>query len=216
MGKPQVLCISQCFEASGCIRDIGLPLWNSTDWQVLHGYCDIWLTDWLIAVLHRSSTSGALRQLSLYSQRVLSTVPCLLQVRWFWPDRRLIGGSNGQLVLDLCSVRLGELLSAVPLVCGHIGWSRLDVSNDALLAGMSLSLRRICPKRFQRTFRICSEKGFSWHFSYNDLFVIFIGNLIFRTFVSCFRWKAFIFSSSVRVSAHVLQLYSSMGFTRDL
>ena len=28
---------------------------------------------------------------------------------------------------------------------------------------------------------------------------------MFRTFFSCFRWKAFIFSSSVRVSAHVLQ-----------
>ena len=39
---------------------------------------------------------------------------------------------------------------------------------------------------------------------------------MFRTFFSCFRWKAFIFSSSVRVSVHVLQLYSSMDFTRDL
>ena len=81
---------------------------------------------------------------------------------------------------------------------------------------MSLSLRRICPKRFHRAFRICSERGFSWHFLYSDLFVIFTGNLMFRTFFSCFRWKAFIFSSSVRVSAHVLQLYSSMDFTRDL
>ena len=65
-------------------------------------------------------------------------------------------------------------------------------------------------------FRICSERGFSWHFLYSDLFVIFTGNLMFRTFFSCFRWKVFTFSSSVRVSAHVLQLYSSMDFTRDL
>ena len=38
----------------------------------------------------------------------------------------------------------------------------------ALLAGMSLSLRRICPKRFYRAFRICSERGFSWHFLYSE------------------------------------------------
>ena len=87
---------------------------------------------------------------------------------------------------------------------------------QALLVGMSLSLRRIWPKRFQRDFRICSERGFSWHFLYSGLFVIFTGKLMFRTFFSCFRWKAFIFSSSVRVSAHVLQFYSSMDFTRDL
>ena len=88
-----------------------------------------------------------------------------------------------------------------------------EVGCVALLAGMSLSLRRICPKRFQRAFRICSERGFSWHFLYSDLFVIFTGNLMFRTFFNCFRWKAFIFSSSVRVSAHVLQLYNRMDFT---
>ena len=72
---------------------------------------------------------------------------------------------------------------------------------------MSLSLRRICPKRFQRAFRICIERGFSWHILYSDLFVIFTGNLMFRAFFSGLPWKAFIFSSSVRVSAHVLQLY---------
>ena len=58
--------------------------------------------------------------------------------------------------------------------------------------------------------------GFSWHFLYSELFVIFTGNLELRTFFSCFLWKAFIFSSSERDSAHVLQLYSSMDFTRDL
>ena len=86
----------------------------------------------------------------------------------------------------------------------------------ALLAGMSLSLRRMCPKRAQRDFRICNESGFSWHFLYRDLFVILIGYFMLSILLSCLRWNALSFSSSVWVSAHVPQLYRSMDLTSAL
>ena len=56
----------------------------------------------------------------------------------------------------------------------------------ALLAGMSLSLRKIWPKSFQRATNICRDSGFSLHFLYSDLFLIFTGNFKFKTFFSCF------------------------------
>ena len=38
---------------------------------------------------------------------------------------------------------------------------------------MSLSLRRIWPKRLQRANRICNDSGFSWQILWSDLFVIY-------------------------------------------
>ena len=72
------------------------------------------------------------------------------------------------------------------------------------------------PKEVPTGFLNLHREGLFLAFLYSDLFVIFTGNLMFRILFSCFRWKAFIFSSSMRVSAHVLQFYSSMDFTRDL
>ena len=57
---------------------------------------------------------------------------------------------------------------------------------------------------------------FLGRFCKSDLFVIFLGYLMLSIFFGCFGGYALSLSSSVRVSAYVLQLQSSTAFTRDL
>ena len=58
-------------------------------------------------------------------------------------------------------------------------WLKYDCM--ALLAGMSMSLLRMWPKRRQRLSMMCIVRGLSLHILYNDLFVIFVGWRMFNT-----------------------------------
>ena len=110
-------------------------------------------------------------------------------------------------------ITTGSVVTGLPLNL-FPAWMKQDLV--AFLAGMSLSLLRICPNRFHLLSKICIDSGFSLHFLYRDLFVIFTGYLMLRTFLSCFLWKMLSFSSSVLVNAQVPQLQSRMDFTNDL
>ena len=85
-----------------------------------------------------------------------------------------------------------------------------------MFAGISWSLRSMCPNNLHRASLIVTEMGLSLVFLYSDSLVIFVGHLIPSSLFSCFRWNASSFSSSVFVTPQVPQLYNKIGFTSDL
>ena len=105
-------------------------------------------------VLFASAAFSILADMSLHCSLSLASLVILTRSTVDWSLKWSI--SPRSLFSTIGRVVAGRPLSLWPY------WMKQVLV--ALLAGMSLSLRRICPERFQRAFRICSEMGFSWHF----------------------------------------------------